>query len=146
MTKYERLVNWFQDNPISAVLLLLLVIVMAIPQVRDGALCIWRLSYRKKKESSDEPFVFKVREEAVTFDELVRSTSLDIVRVNAHTHVVGIMAEHAWIRKRYPGAEFRQQELRALRLDTGDRKAFDVITFQRGRDCQASLLRYYAFL
>jgi len=134
MTKYEKLVNVFQDNLIIAVMLLILAVIMAIPSVRDGIVCLWHWIRPKRKPSPDDPFEIKYKGETVTFDELVRSTKLDIVRVNAHTHMLGVMAEHAWVRKRYPGSDFRQQSLWFLESDTKnpkDRKAFDIIIFKR---------------
>jgi len=134
MTKYEKIVNCFQDNLVVAVLLILLAILMAIPQVREGLLCIWRWVRPKKKDFPEDSFEITVRGETVTFDELVRSTTLDIVRVNAHTHRLGVMAEHAWVAKRYPESEFRQQALWYLESETRDpkdRKAFDIITLER---------------
>lgn len=133
MTKYEQIVNWFQDNIVIAIILIALAILMAIPQVKEGLLCVWRWVRPKKKPSPDDPFEITVKGETITFDELVRSTTLDIVRVNAHTHKLGVRAEHAWVSKRYPESEFKQQALWFLKPDdddTAEGKAFDIITFQ----------------
>jgi hypothetical protein len=78
--------------------------------------------------------VIQVAEEKITFTELVRSIPFDIVKVNAYTHHLGVMAEHEWIRQRYPGSKFLKQELTTLdRLqkrndDTNTSIHFDVMT------------------
>ena len=47
------------------------------------------------------------------------SLNVDVVKVNAHTHMVGIAAEHAWINFKYPNSVMMEQSLTTLELLTG---------------------------
>lgn len=129
MNNYIKIVNWLQDNIIIASILILAAIIMAIPKLRDGVLCLWGWLRPKKKSSPDDPLELRIKGELVTFDELMRSIKLDIVRVNAHTHLIGVMAEHAWVSKRYPGYKLRSQALHFMKDANIGEKAFDIFTF-----------------
>lgn len=45
-TFYDRAVNWFLDQPFIAFIVLICVIIMAIPQLRDGI----KILFQKKKK------------------------------------------------------------------------------------------------
>ena len=47
-TFYDRAVNWFLDQPFIAFIVLICVIIMAIPQLRDGI----KILFQKKKKQS----------------------------------------------------------------------------------------------
>ena len=64
-------------------------------------------------DKRDEPdtMVLKTREETVTLTELMRSVSHDVVKIAAHTHDLGVMAEYEWVRRRYPDSNVEMQSL-----------------------------------
>jgi hypothetical protein len=78
-------------------------------------------------------FELKVGEEIVTCVEMLTSLSRDVVKVDAYTHRLGIMAEYEWLRQRYPNSERIVQSLTTLELvtKTGEYKPgrvhFDVL-------------------
>jgi len=79
---------------------------------------------------------FEVLGERVTFDELVRDQQHDIVKVNTTEHVLGVAAEYAWVRRRYPKSKTMKQELSTLDMITKDKRYtgneihFDVLTIK----------------
>ena len=73
----------------------------------------------KIDRKSQEPFVFVVGEEIVTFEEKMRSVPLDIIKINAHDHFVGVSAEYAWLQHHYPNCATQKQALTTLELITG---------------------------
>jgi len=89
-----------------------------------------------KPNPVDEPVVLVAEEETVTFAELLRSLQHDVVKVHAHTHMLGVAAEYEWIRRKYPGSKTLRQALTTLDLITGkskykdDQIHFDVITIR----------------
>jgi hypothetical protein len=111
---------------------------MAIPQVRDGVALLWSFirAVFKKKDNSDTEIILKNEEETITFTELLRSLRHDVVKIHAHTHILGVAAEYEWIRRRYPGSETVQQALTTLDLIAGKKKYktsqihFDIITIE----------------
>lgn len=138
MNKYDQIVKWFESHWVTALILILLLIIMSLPQVRDGLVLIYswikRLFKRELKATAQNlPIEFEVSGEKVTFTELLRSVQHDVVKVHAHTHILGVAAEHVWIQHRYPGSELLKQSLTTLELITGKKKYqkdqihFDII-------------------
>lgn len=88
---------------------------------------------RTKLKTVEKPVVLKVKEETITFTELLRSLQHDIVKVHAYTHVLGIASEYEWIRRRYPGSKTLVQSLTTLDVIEGkgeykgEQIHFDVI-------------------
>ncbi len=140
MDKYDQVVGCIANNWFGALLLLIFAFLAALPQVRDGATMVWswirRPFNRRYASLDDSPIVLDTGEERVTFTELLRSTEHDVVRVNAHSHELGIVAEHEWIRRRYPKGEHRKQALTTYQALSGKKKGkeievpFDVITIE----------------
>lgn len=87
------------------------------------------ISYIWKKRQ--EPFIYRVAEEVVTFEEKMKSLRMDVVKVNAHDHIVGIQAEYAWAENMYPGCRTDEQSLMEYEVDAsgGNKKIinFDVL-------------------
>ena len=138
MNKYDQVVEWLYDHWITTAILLCLIVLTAIPQVRDGAVLLWslvRTVFRKKVDSSAE-IVLKSEEETITFTELLRSLQHDVVKIHAHTHMLGVAAEYEWIRHRYPGSETVKQALTTLDLISGKKRYkasqiyFDIINIE----------------
>lgn len=55
-TFYDRAVNWFLDQPFIAFIVLICVIIMAIPQLRDGI-----KFYFKRRRNRTSPLNMQVR-------------------------------------------------------------------------------------
>ena len=93
-------------------------------------------SYPLSDRANTSEFNYKVGEETVTFVEKMRTLSHDVVKVNAFTHPVGVEAEYAWIRTKYPNSKRIMQSLTTLKLMTGrdgseaERIHFDVIKIE----------------
>ena len=105
---------------------------MAVPQIREGIVFLCGILRRNKKHSSVDDISFLVEGESVAFDELLRSMTLDIIRVKAHTHELGIAAEYVWLKERYPESTLKSQGLiihKTDRPEPRDRLVFDVISF-----------------
>ncbi|MEJ2313772.1 MAG: hypothetical protein P8Y85_03140 [Nitrospirota bacterium] len=140
MTKYDYIVDWIKNQWPIAIALIILVVLMAIPQVRDGIHTIryWLVSLFKRtnKSENNAPPIVDVNGERITFTEMIRSSQFDVIKVHAHTHSFGINAEYIWINHRYPKYEFLKQTLTTLELMSGKSKYetnqihFDVITIQ----------------
>lgn len=75
------------------------------------------------------PFVYYTREVAVTFDEKMRSLKMDVIRVNASDHEVGVAAEYAWIRKKYPKHKFLCQAFTTLARMKGKKSKTNDVYF-----------------
>ena len=86
-TTYDKLINLLLDNWVIAVLVLISVILIAIPQVRDGIKMLFSLFKRKKE------FVSEYADEKITFDVKLRSQDFDVVKIHATTHTLGVRAE-----------------------------------------------------
>ncbi|MDQ7815874.1 MAG: hypothetical protein RDU14_02530 [Melioribacteraceae bacterium] len=92
----------------------------------------------KQNNALNNEIVLQYKEEKITFKELVRSVDYDVVKVNAHTHMLGVKAEQEWIRRRYPKSNFKSQILTTL--DALEKKNsfaknaihFDVIEIEVG--------------
>ena len=67
-----------------------------------------------RQDDARDEIVFNVKEEKITFNEMIRSINYDVVKVNAHTHILGVMAEHEWISRRYPKSKLISQALTTL--------------------------------
>lgn len=107
------------------------------------AMAVW--SPPKSQEHTQEnerPFEYKMGEETATFTEKLISFDFDVVKINAHTHIVGVAAEYAWIDHKYPNSDVIMQRLVTLQLVTGtgnnkpEQVRFDVIQlrFSNGRN------------
>ena len=139
MNIYDAIIEWLCAHWLTSILLLGAVVLMSIPQVRDGVVLLWSWGKKlfPKCRATDIPFVFKHDEETVTFTELLRSIQHDVVIVHAHTHILGVAAEYAWIRHYYPKSETVQQVLTSMKLASNRKasgsedKSFDIITIKR---------------
>lgn len=83
----------------------------------------------KSGKQKSSGFTFKVNEEVVTFDEKMRSLTMDVVKVNAHTHMIGVQAEYAWVQHNYGKFSLIQQSLTTLEGLMGERYNSSSIHF-----------------
>lgn len=125
-TKYDRLIKLLLDNWLIAIIVLIAVILMAVPQVRDGIRVLFSL-FKHKKE-----FVSEYADEKITFEVKLRSQDFDVVKINATTHTLGVRAEREWLNKYYPGYENNMQLLDHIALDDGRKLTFDILPIHKG--------------
>lgn len=125
-TTYDKLINLLLDNWVIAVLVLISVILIAIPQVRDGINMLFSMFKRKKE------FVSEYADEKITFDVKLRSQDFDVVKIHATTHTLGVRAEKEWLNNFYPGYENNMQLLDHITTDDGKTLTFDIIPIHKG--------------
>jgi hypothetical protein len=76
---------------------------------------------------------FKIEEEVVTQEELLKTISHDVLKIKAHSHEVGVASEYKYINKFYPSCTLIRQSLTTLDLLKKSKKYdidqvhFDVI-------------------
>lgn len=73
---------------------------------------------KTSKKDSEKTFKLKFAEEEITFMELMRSLKMDVIKINAHDHTLGIRAEYAWMEKEYPKSKTRGQSLKKIEIDS----------------------------
>ena len=90
----------------------------------------------KLPRESERPFELTIGEEIVRYEEKMTSLPFDVVKINAHTHTVGVSAEYAWLDHKYPDSRIITQSLTTLDLIKGKEKYkagqvhFDIIRFR----------------
>jgi len=117
------------------IVVLFLVIIGAITFL---ALHRWSAPTNRSPDTSSEAreiVLIEAGGEVVSFDELLRSVAHDVVKISAHTHVLGVAAEYKWIEKRYPGSKPMNQKLTTLDLLEGKEYGkgqvhFDLVTIK----------------
>ena len=125
-TKYDSLVNLLLNNWFVALIVLVAVVLIAIPKVRDGIKTLFSLFKGKKG------FVSEYADEKITFDVKLRSQDFDIVKIHATTHSLGVRAEREWLNKNYPEYTNNMQSLRHVKTDDGKELTFDILHIQKG--------------
>ena len=141
-TTYDKLINLLLDNWVIAVLVLISVILIAIPQIRDGIKMLFSIArtsalglpikmlfslFKRKKE-----FVSEYADEKITFDVKLRSQDFDVVKIYATTHTLGVRAEREWLNNYYPGYENNMQLLDHITTDDGKTLTFDILPIHKG--------------
>lgn len=116
-TKYDYIVNLLLNNWIIAIVVIISVLIIKLPQLRDGLKMLWPFS--RKKE-----FVSEYADEKITVEVKLRSQDFDVVKIHATNHTLGVRAEKEWLNKFYPEYENNMQLLD--QITTGDGK---IITF-----------------
>lgn len=59
---------------------------------------------------------YRTEEETATYVEKMKSAVMDVIKINAHTHMVGVRSEHAWLHKNYKNYRMVRQQLSTLDL------------------------------
>ena len=74
-TKYDIIVNFFLNNWYFAVIVFICVVLIAIPQVRDGikVLCDWIKGVRKKCSGKYDVYIYKSKGEKVIMTRILKS-------------------------------------------------------------------------
>jgi hypothetical protein len=118
-------------EPIYSALIAVLFLII-VGGITWYALYAWRPGRGKSQESSIDTrkvMVFDTPEESVTLTWLLRSIQHDLIRIDAHTHTLGVAAEYEWMRKNYPGSKREMQQLVSFKSDreAGREVFFDVL-------------------
>lgn len=124
-TKYDYLVDFLLSNWGISVIVLIAVVIMAIPQLRDGIKCVFSL-FKCKKE-----FVSEYADEKITFEVKLRSQDFDIVKIHATTHTLGVRAEKEWLKNYYPEYENNMQLLDHITTEDGNMLTFDILPIHK---------------
>ena len=118
MTIYDRAVEWFKNNWLTTIVLIIVIVLINLPRVKEGVLLVYswikKSSKHQKKSNEDKPFELEIAGEKIVLTELLHSAYFDVVKVYAHTHHLGINAEHEWIKRKYPDAKALKQALTTL--------------------------------
>ena len=139
-TKYDYIVNILLNNWVVAIIVLIVVVLIAIPQIRDGLKTLLSLFYGKKE------FVSEYADEKITFEVKLRSQDFDIVKIHATTHSLGVHAEREWLKKYYPGYENNMQFLDHVITDDGITIDFDILPIYKGnkkKDIYFDITEFY---
>ncbi|MBP5421566.1 MAG: hypothetical protein J6Y78_03885 [Paludibacteraceae bacterium] len=139
-TKYDYIVNILLNNWVVAIIVLIVVVLIAIPQIRDGLKTLLSLFYGKKE------FVSEYADEKITFEVKLRSQDFDIVKIHATTHSLGVHAEREWLKKYYPGYENNMQFLDHVITDDGKTIDFDILPIYKGnkkKDIYFDITEFY---
>ncbi len=127
ITLYDKIVQWALNYPIISILVFISGIIITVPQLREGILCIYRLFNAKKNKE----FVIEYADETITFEEKIISQNFDVVKINSTTHKLGMQAETEWLEHKYPGYTSCMQVLNHIKTKQGI-KTFDVIFIEKG--------------
>lgn len=125
-TKYDIIINFLLNHWFIAVIVVIAVIIMALPQIRDGLKMLFRSSKQNKEFKSE------YADETITFDVKLRSQDFDVVKIHATTHDLGVRAEKEWLNKFYPDYENYFQMLKHFATKDGKTLDFDVLTIRSG--------------
>lgn len=125
-TKYDIIINFLLNHWFIAVIVVIAVIIMALPQIRDGLKMLFRGSKQNKEFKSE------YADETITFDIKLRSQDFDVVKIHATTHDLGVRAEKEWLNKFYPDYENYFQMLKHFATKDGKTLDFDVLTIRSG--------------
>lgn len=146
-TKYDIIVNFFLNNWYFAVIVFIGVVLIAIPQVRDGikVLCDWIKGVRKKCSCKYDVYIYKSKGEKVIMTRILKSEQLDVIIVDTISHDLGIQSEHAWLKKYYSKWKYPMQHLSFVKTNQGD-KMFDVfpISYEKeNKDIYFDITNFY---
>lgn len=146
-TKYDIIVNFFLNNWYFAVIVFICVVLIAIPQVRDGikVLCGWIKGVRKKCSGKYDVYIYKSKGEKVIMTRILKSEQLDVIIVDTISHDLGIQSEHAWLKKYYSKWKYPMQHLSFVQTNQGD-KMFDVfpISYEKeNKDIYFDITNFY---
>lgn len=119
---YETIVNYLLSFWYIALIVLIVIVISAIPNLRDGAKILYAFFKKKKRE-----YTIEYADETITFDVKCKSKNFDIIKINATTHDLGVSAEYKWSSKYYPKYDSCMQMLYRKKLDNGDEVVFDKV-------------------
>ncbi len=129
-TLYDIIIHWALNHPAISVIVLACSVLIAIPQIRDGVMFVFRI-FCPKNKNNDKEFIIEYADETIKVEEKLISQDFDIIKINATTHFLGVRAEREWLNKIYPGYENCMQMLTNIKTNQG-RKTFDILPIRKG--------------
>ena len=123
-TKYDVLVKFFLDNLFFAVVVLICVVLIAIPQVGEGLKVLYGWVKDLREKCKSDVYIYKSKGEKVRMIRTLKSEHLDVVMVDTTSHDLGIKSEYAWLKKHYPNFKYPKQYLSFIQTEQG-KKMFD---------------------
>lgn len=127
-TMYDKIVQWALNNPMVSIIVLICTVLIAIPQVREGIVLVYRFFFKKVDDGIS---FIEYADETIKIEEKLISQDFDIIKIHATTHLLGVQAEREWLMKKYPGYENYMQRLTFVNTKQG-KKIFDVLPIRRG--------------
>lgn len=123
----DRLNFTFSEVPPLLSGAIAIVFILVVGGVTVFALHRWspKTNSEPPAKEKKEPFTFSQGEVTVTFEEKMRSLAMDVVKVNAHDHILGVVAEYEWLAHHYPTCERKGQVLTTLELVTKSAEKYD---------------------
>lgn len=131
-TKYDIIVNFFLNNWYFAIIVIVCVIIIAIPQIREGIKMLYdilRSTFKKLKKK--DVFIYEKNGERGVLTRILNSKQLDVIKVDTQSHDIGIQSEYAWLKKFYPKFKHPMQHLSMLETEQGE-KVFDMFPITNG--------------
>lgn len=125
-TTYDYIVNLLLDHWFIAILVIIAIVIMALPQIRDGLKMLFPSSKKKKDD-----FIIEYADEKIICRRRLRTHDFDVVEIHATTHRLGLQAERSWIKKFYPDYTYNSQILSMIETEEGE-KVFDIIPITNG--------------
>lgn len=122
-TRYDKIVNYLLDYWFVAAFVIVAIVIMALPQVKDGLKMV--SSFFKALKNR---FTHDYMGETITYEIKLKSHDFDVVKIHATTHRLGIHAEYEWLGRNYPGYQKNMQFLEHIITDNGETITFDIIT------------------
>lgn len=123
---YDEIVDKLLSYWYIAIFVLIVVVVSAIPSLRDGVKILFTLFKKKTRE-----YKIEYADETITFDVKCKSKNFDIVKINAITHDLGVSAEYKWLNKHCPKYDSCLQMLYRKKLDNGGEVVFDKVDISK---------------
>lgn len=126
-TKYEQLVKKIQNTRVFVIPLMLTLVVMAVPQFREGIVTIYGFI---RPTPPEQPKAFapnkcELHGEEIQFCNIVRTQRVDFVRINSITYKSAIDGQYLWLKNAYPSYKHESQALVSIgvEIDSGDKSA-----------------------
>ena len=124
-TKYNIIVDFLLNNWFVAAVVLICVILMAIPSVRDGIKALYELLQDIiRRWIKKDIYKYKKNGETVILTRILKSKELDVVRIDTTSHDLEIQSEYAWMKAYYPQFKHPMQYLSMISTEQGE-KVFD---------------------
>lgn len=122
-TKYDYIVNLLLDNWIIAIIVIVAIIIMSLPSLKEGVKALFTSSEKS------EDFIIEYADEKIVCKIILRTYDFEVVKICASTHRLGVLAERKWINKFYPNYNSYKQSLNRIATNDGE-KVFDIITIR----------------
>lgn len=146
-TKYDALVRFFLDNVFIAIIVLICVVLMAMPQVRDGLKVLrdWMKDLIVKLRCLSNMFIYKSKGKKARLTRILKSEQLDVVIVDTISHDLGIKSEYAWLKKHYPNYKYPTQSLKFIKTEQGEKMFdnFSISSENHNKEIYFDISRFY---